>query len=90
MVTFVSKPPEKRLRLRRREDTDRGIGKMNPSTMKYLQINEKFEVVVAGKKKLELKALPFPDIPENEVWANAEEMRVQGLADNSIATIRKI
>uniref|UniRef100_A0A7J3V009 Uncharacterized protein n=2 Tax=Candidatus Methanosuratincola (ex Vanwonterghem et al. 2016) TaxID=1915412 RepID=A0A7J3V009_9CREN len=90
VMASMSKPPEKRLRLRRKEDTDKGIGKLNPSTMKYLQINEKFEVVVAGKKKLELRAFPLPDIPENEVWANAEEMRVQGLADNSIATIRKI
>jgi hypothetical protein len=90
VMVSMSKPPEKRLRMRRKEDTDKGIGKLNPSTMKYLQINEKFEVVVAGKKKMELRALPFPDIPENEVWANAEEMRVQGLADNSIATIRKI
>ncbi|MEJ5293185.1 MAG: hypothetical protein WHS82_06270 [Candidatus Methanosuratincola sp.] len=86
----MSKLPEKRLRLRRRDDTDKGIGKLNPSTMKYLQISEKFEVVVAGKKKMELRVLPFPDIPENEVWVNTEEMRVQGLADNSIATIRRI
>ncbi|MBC7120246.1 MAG: hypothetical protein H5T33_01500 [Candidatus Methanosuratus sp.] len=86
----MSKPPEKRLRLRRKEDTDKGIGKLNPSTVKYLQISEKFEVVVAGKKKMELRALSFPDIPENEVWVNAEEMRILGLADNSIATIRKI
>lgn len=86
----MSRPPEKRLRLRRRDDTDKGVGKLNPSTMKYLQIVDKFEVVVAGKKKMELRAMPFPDIPENEVWANSEEMKVLGLSDNSIATIRRV
>lgn len=86
----MSRPPEKRLRLRRKDDTDKGIGKLSPATLKYLQIGDRFEVVVAGKKKMELKAIPLPDIPENEVWINTEEMRFLGLADNSIATIRRV
>ena len=49
----------------------------------------KLEVVVAGKKKLELKVASFPEIPENEVWINTDEMKVQGLSDNSIACVRK-
>ncbi|MDI9644033.1 MAG: hypothetical protein QFX35_02295 [Candidatus Verstraetearchaeota archaeon] len=85
----MSRTPEKRLRLRRKDDNDKGVGKLSAATAKYLQIDDKFEVVVAGKKKMELKAIPLPDIPENEVWVNTEEMRALGLADNSIATIRK-
>ncbi|MDH5811187.1 MAG: hypothetical protein QXO54_02180 [Candidatus Methanomethylicaceae archaeon] len=82
------RPPEKRLRLRRNENIERGTCKMNEATFKYLRISGRVEVVVAGKKKLELTASPFPDIPENEVWINAEEMKAAGLSDNSIATVR--
>lgn len=83
------RPPEKRLRLRRKEDADKGVGKLNSSTMKFLAINDRIEIVVAGKKKMELNALSLPDIPENEVWINADEMRALGLSDNSIATVRR-
>jgi hypothetical protein len=83
------RPPEKRLRLRRRDETDKGIGKLNTATMKFLQITDKLEIVVAGKKKAEFKAISLPDIPENEIWANTDELKILGLADNSIATVRK-
>jgi hypothetical protein len=83
------RPPEKRLRLRRRDEIEKGSSKLNATTYKFLQISGRIEVVVAGKKKLELNAIPLSDIPENEVWINTEEMRVQGLSDNSIATVRK-
>lgn len=81
--------PEKRLRLRRRDEIEKGSSKLNSKTYKFLQISGRIEVVVARKKKLELNAIPLSDIPENEVWINTEEMRVQGLSDNSIATVRK-
>lgn len=84
------RPPEKRLRLRRKEDADKGVGKLNASTMKFLAINDRIEIVVAGKKKMELNALSMPDIPENEVWINADEMKALGLSDNSIATVRRV
>lgn len=83
------RPPEKRLRLRRRDEVDKGVGKINGQTNKFLQISGRLAIVVAGKKKLELTALPLPDVPENEVWINTDEMKVQGLSDNSIATVRK-
>ncbi|MCX8181941.1 MAG: hypothetical protein N3D12_02355 [Candidatus Methanomethyliaceae archaeon] len=82
------RPPEKRLRLRRNESIERGTSKMNEVTYKYLRISGKIEVVVAGKKKLELIASPSSDIPENEVWINSDEMKAAGLSDNSIATVR--
>jgi hypothetical protein len=83
------KPPEKRLRLRRRDEVDKGVGKINTQTCKFLQITSRMAIVVAGKKKLELTASPLSDTPENEVWVNTDEMKVQGLSDNSIATVRK-
>lgn len=81
--------PEKRLRLRRRDDVGSGLAKLNPNTARALQIEDRLEVVVAGKKKMELKALLLDQVPPNEVWVNSEEMRAQGLADNSIATVRR-
>jgi len=83
------KTPEKRLRLRRKDEVDKGVGKLNSETCKFLQISNKMEVVVAGKRKLSLSVLTLSDVPENEVWINTEEMKVQGLSDNSIATIRR-
>lgn len=82
------KTPEKRLRLRRKDDIEKGSSRMNPETYKFLRISGRIEVVVAGKKKLELNAMPLSGIPENEVWINADEMKVAGLSDNSIATVR--
>ncbi|MDH5806194.1 MAG: hypothetical protein QXW62_04395 [Candidatus Methanomethylicaceae archaeon] len=84
------KLPEKRLRIRRIDGIEKGTCKMNSETYKYLQISNKIEVVVAGKKKLELNAIPSSEVPENEVWANPDEMKMVGLADNSIATIRAL
>jgi len=63
---------------------------MNSATYKFLQMSGRLEIVVAGKKKLELKTALFPEVPENEVWANTDEMKIQGLSDNSIATVRKV
>jgi hypothetical protein len=83
------RPPEKRLRLRRRDEIEKGSSKLNAKTYKFLQISGRIEVVVAGKRKLALNAISLPEIPENEVWINTEEMRIQGLSDNSIATVRK-
>lgn len=83
------RPPEKRLRLRRRDEIDKGTAKLNSAAYKFLQIAGRIEVVVAGKKKLELKATSVSDVPENEVWINTDEMKVQGLSDNSIATVRR-
>ncbi len=84
------RPPEKRLRLRRKDDLDKGNSRLNATTAKFLQVSGRIEVIVAGKKKLELKAVPLPDVPENEVWINTDEMKQLGLSDNSIATIRRV
>jgi hypothetical protein len=89
-MSFAPRPPEKRLRLRRIDSMDKGTSRMNTATYKFLQMSGRLEIVVAGKKKLELKTAAFPEVPENEVWANTDEMKIQGLSDNSIATIRKI
>ena len=89
-MSFAPKPPEKRLRLKRVDYIDKCQSRMNSSTYKFLQMSGRLEIVVAGKKKMELKTSAFPEVPENEVWANTDEMKLHGLSDNSIATIRKV
>ncbi len=84
------RPPEKRLRLRRKDELDRGNSRLNAATAKFLLIAGRIEIVVAGKKKLELNTMSLPDVPENEVWINTDEMKVLGLSDNSIATVRRV
>lgn len=85
----MSKVIEKRLRIRQRDDVDRGMAKMNPNTMSYLGITDEVEIVVAGKKRLRFKVLALESVPENEVWANMHELREHGIADRTIATVRK-
>jgi len=80
---------ERRLRLRRRDDVPEGQARMNPKAMEYLGIEDKIEVVVAGKKRYTFRVLPLDQVPENEVWCNADEMRMYGLADRTIATVRR-
>ncbi|MCQ5336662.1 MAG: hypothetical protein NO475_00495 [Candidatus Methanomethylicia archaeon] len=84
------RPPEKRLRIRRIDSIEKGTCKMNSETYNYLKITDRIEIVIAGKKKIELNAFPSSDIPENEVWANSDEMKIVGIADNTIATVRAV
>jgi len=82
--------PEKRLRLRRKDELDKGNSRLNTAAAKFLQVSGRIEIIVAGKKKLELNAMSLPDVPENEVWINTDEMKLLGLSDNSIATVRRV
>lgn len=84
---------EKRLRVRRKDLVEKGWAKMNPRAVEYLGIKDKVEIVVAGgggagPKKLILNVLVSSEVPENEVWCNAEELKTLGIADNTIATVR--
>ena len=80
---------ERRLRLRRKDNVIEGSARMNPKTIEELEIKKSIEVVIGGKKKLYFNVLPLEDVPINEVWCNEEELRANGVADNTIATVRK-
>jgi len=84
----ITRRVEKRLRIRRTSIVPPGQVRLNPKTIKYLKLDDKVEIVIAGKKRLILKVLSMDDIPENEVWGNEEEMREYGIADYTIATCR--
>lgn len=79
---------ERRLRFRWREEVPAGKAFMHPDTMNELSISSDIEVVIAGKKKLYFTAMPNESVPRGEVWCNTDELKSNGVADNSIATIR--
>jgi hypothetical protein len=80
--------PERRMKVRKKVDVAPDTARINTNTAKELQIKDKLEIVIAGKKKLELTVLPLDDIPPNEVHCNDATLTKAGIADNSIATIR--
>lgn len=83
-----SRPPERRLRLRKKADVAPNAARMNTKVIQELQIKDRIEIVIAGKKKLELNVIPVDDVPPNEVHCNEATLTRSGIADNSIATIR--
>ncbi|MHA1594460.1 MAG: hypothetical protein ACTSXJ_03030 [Candidatus Baldrarchaeia archaeon] len=82
--------PQRRLRLRYK-DVKEGEAYMNPEMMKMLGLEDgdEIEVVVAKRKWFTFKAHPREEVPRNEVWTNPDILRSNGIADNSIATVRK-
>ncbi|MCG2886980.1 MAG: hypothetical protein L7G98_03385 [Vulcanisaeta sp.] len=84
---------ERRLRIRRRSDVDEGKAKMNPAVMRELGIEDKVEIVLVGggsrERRYVFTVIPSDAVPSNEVWCNEEEMKRLGIADNSIATVRR-
>ncbi len=84
-----AKPIERRLRIRRVDDVDRGTAKMNPEMMKRLGIEDEVEIVIAGKKRYRFRVIPSEKVPVNEVWANSLELKQYGIADRTIATVRR-
>lgn len=76
------------MRLRRREEVPEGKALMNPRTMTELNITSEIEVVIAGKKHYFFQVSPRDDVPSNEVWCNSDQLKILGIADNTIATVR--
>jgi len=78
---------EKRIRIRY-SSAKPGQIMINPSLAKELGIGEKAEVVVAGRKKFTFAVIIDDSVPPNAVYANTDFMKENGVADNSIATLR--
>ena len=81
--------PERRLRVRRKDQVKSGRAHINPQTMKELRIGESVEIVLVGKRRFLFKAVADSTVPVKEVWINSEDGRIGGIADNSIATVRR-
>ncbi len=54
-----------------------------------LGITDAVEAIVSGKWKGKWKVALTDSVPANEVWMNGDELKAKGIADNTIATIRK-
>ncbi|MFZ8782799.1 MAG: hypothetical protein ACO2OR_02280 [Desulfurococcaceae archaeon] len=85
--------PEKRVRIRFERGLDKPIARIPSSIAQLLGVKsgDSVEVVVAGKKKAVFTAEVVESKPGEEViYVYPAELEKQGVADNSIATIRKI
>ena len=80
---------EKRMRIRSREDVMAGNSKMNSKMAEPLGVSDDVEAIVSGKWKGKWKVALVESVPANEIWMNGEELKAKGIADNTIATIRK-
>lgn len=81
--------PEKRMRIRRREDVTAGNSKMNSKMAEQLGVSNEVEAIVSGKWKGKWNVALAESVPANEIWMNGEELKAKGIADNTIGTIRK-
>ncbi len=79
---------ERRVRLKFHSEVKEGIAKINPELAKELEVKEYIEVVVAGRRRFRYRVELDDNVPVNEVWVNGKGLPEQGVADNSIATVR--
>jgi antitoxin component of MazEF toxin-antitoxin module len=82
---------EKRLRVKYDESLKEPIAKISKPIAGMLGIKDgdSVEVVVAGRKKFMFKAVIIESQEENTIYVYPEELKINGVADNSIATLRK-
>jgi|BEDMetMinimDraft_1075159.scaffolds.fasta_scaffold10050_2 predicted molibdopterin-dependent oxidoreductase YjgC len=80
---------EKRVKLRRRIDLDKGFVTLSSRLASELNVKEEVEISVKGRRG-RFKILIQDNVPENEVWASAEDMKEIGFEDNSVVTVRGI
>lgn len=80
---------ERRVRVRLSESIPEDVLQVSRKLANELGIKESAQLSVSGRK-LVLKVLLSEDLPENEVQANEEFMRRNGVADNSMATVRSV
>ncbi|MCS7108041.1 MAG: hypothetical protein RMH77_06245 [Sulfolobales archaeon] len=79
---------ERRIRLRYSGLVKPDELRLSKSLAEELEIKDVVQIVVGGKKSVDLKAVIDDKLPPNEVLGNPEAMKSKGIADNSIVTIR--
>ncbi len=84
----VKKIREKRIRVRYGNVKPNQL-LINPKLVKDLSLEGKAVIVVGGKKRFLLEIVEDEKVPVNEAFMNMELMKENGIADNSIATVRK-
>lgn len=79
---------EKRVRLKYDSSLKREEARVNPQLARELDIKDKLEIVVAGRHRFVFRAVIDDEVEYNRIHVNPELMEENGVADNSIATIR--
>lgn len=82
---------EKRIRIKYEETLPENTVKISSNLAKMLDISKDdyAEIVVAGRKRFIYKVIIEEGLDPNIIYCNPSELSVKGVADNSIATIRK-
>ena len=79
---------EKRVRLVYDPAVAKDEAKISKALAEELNITQFLEISVAGKKRFKFKAVVVDSIPSDVVYVNPEPMKIHGIANNSICTIR--
>jgi len=79
---------EKRIRLKYDYSLKPHEAKINAKLAKELGVEDKIEIVVAGRHRFAFKAIIDEEVDYNRVHVNPDLMEEHGIADNSIATVR--
>ncbi len=79
---------EKRIRLKYDYSLKPDEAKINSKLAQELSVEDKIEIVVAGRHRFAFKAIIDEEIDYNSIHVNPDLMEENGIADNSIATVR--
>ncbi|MFZ8793197.1 MAG: hypothetical protein ACO2O2_04815 [Acidilobaceae archaeon] len=79
---------EKRIRIKHDPSVKPDSAKLNSDLAKMLNISDRIELVVAGRAKFVLNAIIDDSVEHDRVHVNPDVMKSEGVADNSIATVR--
>ena len=79
---------ERRVRLRFDSTLERDTAKINPGLARDLGISEMLEIVVAGRVRFAFKVVLDERVEPSKVHVSPDLMEENGVADNSIATVR--
>lgn len=82
---------EKRIRLLYDSSLGKDEAKISKVLADELNIKNYLEITVAGKKRFRFKAIIVDTLMDNDaVYVNPETMKMHGVADKSICTIRGV
>ncbi len=82
-------PREKRIRLRYSQDVSPDQAKISSRLAKELGVTDYIEMTVAGKKRFRFRAVIDDSVPYDYIFVNPDLMRQNGIADNSMCTVRR-
>lgn len=83
-----AKVKEKRIKLRYNEGVREDEIYVSRKLADELEIKDSLYIAIPGRKSMRFRAVIRDDIPYNEVWGNPSAMKLRGIADNSIVTVR--